>query len=36
MAKKYSRAKKSVTFLIFVKIGTKIDLIIPNSMATFV
>ena len=32
----YSRAKKSVPLLIFVKIGTKVDFIIPNSMITFV
>ena len=32
----YSRAKKSVPILIFVKIGIKVDLIIPNSMITFV
>ena len=32
----YSRAKKSVPLLIFVKIGTKVDLIIPNSMIAFV
>ena len=30
----YSRAKKSVPLLIFVKIGTKVDLIIQNSMVT--